>query len=98
MRWPENAHACWVLRRTTRETIFRGGDASTFLFNKECDMHIDTVRPLIATNDEGLLAGPAEDSVRSLGVVDRVLALFRPDFAALCPDLVHEAQLGLERQ
>lgn len=48
--------------------------------------------------DEGMLAGPSEASVRALATPSPVLSLFRGDVAALCPDLVHEAQRGLSRR
>ena len=49
-------------------------------------------------HDEHLLAGADEASVQALGVSQPVLARFAPDVAILCPDLVHEAQLGLGRR
>jgi hypothetical protein len=48
--------------------------------------------------DEHLLAGATEQSVQALGVSQPVLARFQSDVAALCPDLVHEAQFGLGRR
>jgi hypothetical protein len=48
-------------------------------------------------HDEHLLAGADEESLQSLGVSQPVLARFQNDIATLCPDLVHEAQLGLTR-
>lgn len=48
-------------------------------------------------HDEHLLAGADEEFVQALGVSQPVLARFRQDVAILCPDLVHEAQLGLGR-
>ena len=53
---------------------------------------------LSAPNDEHLLGGPDEASVQALGVNQGVLTQFRQDMAILCPDLVHEAQLGLGRK
>ena len=47
--------------------------------------------------DEHLLAGADEAAVQALGVSQPVLARFQQDVAILCPDLVHEAQLGLGR-
>jgi len=47
--------------------------------------------------DEHLLAGADEASLQALGVSEPVLARFQQDVAVLCPDLVHEAQLGLGR-
>jgi hypothetical protein len=49
-------------------------------------------------HDEHLLAGADEESVQALGVSQPVLARFQQDVAILCPDLVHEAQLGLGRR
>jgi hypothetical protein len=49
-------------------------------------------------HDEHLLAGADEESVQALGVSQTVLARFQQDVAILCPDLVHEAQLGLGRR
>jgi hypothetical protein len=60
-------------------------------------MHIHIPRMVPEPHDEGLLAGPGEERVRALGVVGRVLSFFRPDFAALCPDLVREAQMTVSR-
>lgn len=48
-------------------------------------------------HDEHLLAGADEAAVQALGVSQPVLARFSSDVAVLCPDLVHEAQLGLGR-
>jgi hypothetical protein len=53
---------------------------------------------LAAPQDEHLLAGADEQSVQALGVSQPVLARFQQDVAILCPDLVHEAQLGLGRR
>lgn len=50
------------------------------------------------SRDEHLLAGADEQSVQALGVSQPVLARFRQDVAILCPDLVHETQLGLGRR
>jgi hypothetical protein len=52
---------------------------------------------LSSPGDEHLLAGADEASVQALGVSQPVLAEFSQDVAILCPDLVHEAQLGLGR-
>jgi len=52
---------------------------------------------LSTPHDEHLLAGPDEASIQALGVSQPVLARFGQDVAILCPDLVHEAQLGLGR-
>jgi hypothetical protein len=49
-------------------------------------------------HDEHLLAGADEESVQALGVGQSVLARFSQNVAILCPDLVHEAQLGLGRR
>jgi hypothetical protein len=48
--------------------------------------------------DEHLLAGADEQSVQALGVSQPVLARFQQDMAILCPDLVHETQMGLGRR
>jgi hypothetical protein len=53
---------------------------------------------LPTAHDEHLLAGADEPSVQALGVSQPVLARFQQDVAILCPDLVHEAQLGLGRR
>jgi hypothetical protein len=53
---------------------------------------------LSSLHDEHLLAGADEESLQALGVSQPVLARFQQDIAILCPDLVHEAQLGLGRQ
>ena len=50
-----------------------------------------------SSRDEHLLAGADEEAVRALGVSQPVLSRFPADIAVLCPDLVHEAQLGLSR-
>ncbi len=49
---------------------------------------------LSAAHDEHLLAGADEEAIQALGVSQPVLAQFSQDVAALCPDLVHEAQWG----
>jgi hypothetical protein len=49
-------------------------------------------------HDEHLLAGADEEAVQALGVSQPVLSRFQQDIAVLCPDLVHEAQLGLGRK
>jgi hypothetical protein len=49
-------------------------------------------------HDEHLLAGADEESLQALGVSQPVLSRFQRDIAVLCPDLVHEAQLGLLRK
>lgn len=51
-----------------------------------------------SAHDEHLLAGADEEAVQALGVSQPVLARFQQDVAILCPDLVHEAQLGIGRQ
>jgi hypothetical protein len=53
---------------------------------------------LSSAHDEHLLAGADEASVQALGVSQPVLARFQQDIAILCPDLVHEAQLGIGRR
>ena len=52
---------------------------------------------LSPAHDEHLLAGADEEAVQALGVSQPVLSRFQQDMAVLCPDLVHEAQLGLSR-
>ena len=42
-------------------------------------------------------ADAAQRPIRASGVIGRVLSLFRPDFAALCPDLVREARMAASR-
>jgi hypothetical protein len=49
-------------------------------------------------SDEHLLAGADESQLQALGVSQPILARFQQDVAVLCPDLVHEAQLGLGRR
>ncbi|HEX4367423.1 MAG TPA: hypothetical protein VH023_11365 [Rhodopila sp.] len=49
-------------------------------------------------HDEHLLAGADEQSIQALAVSQPVLARFQQDIAILCPDLVHEAQMGLGRR
>ncbi len=49
------------------------------------------------SHDEHLLAGADEASLQALGVSQPVLARFQLDVAVLCPDLVHETQVGLGR-
>jgi hypothetical protein len=53
---------------------------------------------LSTPHDEHLLAGADEESLQTLGVSQPILARFQQDMAVLCPDLVHEAQLGLGRR
>ncbi len=53
---------------------------------------------LSPAQDEHLLAGADEASLQALGVSQPVLAQFRQDVAALCPDLVHEAQWGVSHR
>ena len=53
---------------------------------------------LSTPQDEHLLAGADETSLQALGVSQPVLSRFQQDVAVLCPDLVHEAQLGLSRR
>lgn len=50
---------------------------------------------LSTPHDEHLLAGADEASLQALGVSRPVLARFQQDVAVLCPDLIHETQLGL---
>ena len=50
------------------------------------------------THDEHLLAGADEAALQALGVSQPVLSRFQQDIAAQCPDLVHEAQIGLSRR
>lgn len=49
-------------------------------------------------HDEHLLAGADEESVQALGVSQPVLSRFTSNVAVLCPDLVHEAQIGVGRR
>jgi hypothetical protein len=51
-----------------------------------------------ASRAEHLLTGVDEASVQALGVSQPVLARFANDIAVLCPDLVHETQMGLARK
>ena len=51
-----------------------------------------------APRAEHLLTGVDEASVQALGVSQPVLARFSNDIAVLCPDLVHETQMGLARK
>ena len=53
---------------------------------------------LSSPRDEHLLAGADAQSIQALGVSQPVLARFQQDIAILCPDLVHEAQMGLGRR
>lgn len=53
---------------------------------------------LSTPHDEHLLAGADEESVQALGVSQPVLSSFTSDVAVLCPDLVHEAQIGIGRR
>jgi hypothetical protein len=55
------------------------------------------IRGISGSSDEHLLAGADEGSVQALGVSQPVLARFQNEIAVLCPDLVHEAQVGLGR-
>lgn len=49
-------------------------------------------------HDEHLLAGADEEAIQALGVSQPVFAGFQDDVAVLCPDLVHEAQVGIGRR
>lgn len=53
---------------------------------------------LSVAHDEHLLAGADEEAVQALGVSEPILSQFKPDMAVLCPDLVHEAQIGLSHR
>jgi hypothetical protein len=53
---------------------------------------------LSTPHDEHLLSGADEEAVQALGVSQPVLSQFQQDVAVLCPDLVHEAQLGFARK
>jgi hypothetical protein len=53
---------------------------------------------LAAPHDEHLLAGADQESVQALGVSQPVLAWFPRDIAVLCPDLLHETQIGMAGQ
>lgn len=50
---------------------------------------------LSSPHDEHLLAGADEAALQALGVSQPVLSRFQQDIAVQCPDLVHEAQIGL---
>jgi hypothetical protein len=50
---------------------------------------------LTTRHDEHLLAGADEASLQALGVSQSVLARFPDGVAVLCPDLLHETQIGL---
>ncbi len=56
---------------------------------------LSTPRPAA---DEHLLAGADEAQVQALGASAPVLSIFPQDFAALSPDLVHEAQRAVGRR
>ena len=53
---------------------------------------------LAPVHDEHLLAGADAEFIQALGVAQPVMAHFQQDVAVLCPDLVHEAQIGLSRR
>jgi hypothetical protein len=53
---------------------------------------------LTPAHDEGILAGPGEEALQALGAPAPVVSLFGADVAALCPDLVHEAQWSLSHR
>ena len=53
---------------------------------------------LASPHDEHLLAGADEESVQALGVSQPVLSRFQENVAVLCPDLLHEAQMGMGRR
>ncbi len=53
---------------------------------------------LSMAHDEHLLAGADEASIQALGLSQPVLAWFQQDAAVLCPDLVHETQMGPARK
>jgi len=38
-----------------------------------------------------------QPAIKARGVFGRVMSLFRPDLAELCPDLIHEAEMGMQR-
>ena len=59
---------------------------------------IRDVLGLSTAHDEHLLAGADESQLQALGVSQPILARFQQDIAVLCPDLVHEAQMGLGRR
>ena len=61
-------------------------------------MRMESLQIVAQNLNAGWLAGPGQDLVRNLGALGRALWFFRPDFAALCPDLVHEARMGLGRR
>ena len=59
-------------------------------------MHIQ-IRRSLPEDPENKPPDAAQRPVRASGVIGRVLSLFRPDFAALCPDLVREARMAASR-
>jgi hypothetical protein len=61
-------------------------------------MRMESFQLLAQNLNSGLLAGPGQDFLRNLGTITRTLFFFRPDFAALCPDLVHEAEMTVSRR
>ncbi len=71
------------------------------VFKRDISLHftlphlIRNILGLSMAHDEHLLAGADEASLQALGVSQPVLARFPQDIAVLCPDLVHETQLGL---
>ena len=98
MRGAQGGPVAFVLHRTNEPPISGcGGASANDLRSKEArDAH--GIFQLLAQNlNSGLLAGPGQDFLRNLGTIGRALLFFRPDVAALCPNLVHEAQMGLER-
>jgi hypothetical protein len=58
---------------------------------------IHSRRPSIRRLPDGFTS-VGQETASGLGITSRVIAYFQPDLAALCPDLVHEAQLGLHRR
>jgi hypothetical protein len=48
--------------------------------------------------ERGSPAYPDQRAIKARGVFGRVLSLFRPDLAKLCPDLIHEAEMGMQRR
>ena len=60
-------------------------------------MHIYNPRNLPELSRKNAVGVRWQGPVRARGVFGWVLSLFRPDFAALCPDLVREARMAVSR-
>jgi hypothetical protein len=59
---------------------------------------LSEVLGLTQAHDEGILAGPGEEALQALGAPAPVVSLVGANVAALCPDLVHEAQWSLSHR